>query len=127
MRIAALLILMTLFIFSCNKPVVKYNPDFEGTWRTVSTYDSTLNETLVSEIILDGKEGAYYNSCRDTCGENLCDCIVVQTGKAVMNSSKDQMKFGSSNYPVSIQQEPTLDPNGNWFMIIDNKTFYKTN
>jgi hypothetical protein len=127
MRYTFIFLVMTLLILSCNKPVVKYNPDFEGTWRTASTFDTTLNETLVSEIILEGKEGAYYNSCRDTCGNNLCDCIVVQTGKPVMNSTKDQMKFGTSSYPVSIQQEPTLDPNGNWFMIIDNKTFFKTN
>ncbi len=114
-------------ITSCNKPVYKYNPDFEGTWRTESVYDSIINETVVNEIIIEGKDGAYYNSCRDTCAEKLCDCIVIQTGRAVMNNSKDQLKFGSRNYAISIQQEPKIDSNGNWSMIIDNKTFFKTN
>lgn len=125
MKYVIALTVVMFSIISCNKPVYKYNPDFEGQWRTVSAYDSIINETVASEIVIDGKDGAYYNSCRDTCTEHLCDCIVTQSGKAVMNSSKDQMKLGSSNYAIGIQQEPTQDANGNWSMIIDNKTFYK--
>lgn len=124
----------TVFIFSsifivflftaCNKPVYKYNPDFEGKWRTIPVYDSLLNTTTGSEILIDGEDGSFQNSC-NPCGADLCNCISHQIGKAVMNSSKTQMKIGSSSYPLSIDEEPNIDASGNWTMKIQGLRYYK--
>jgi hypothetical protein len=106
--------------------VYKYNANFEGKWRTIPTFDSLVNETVTSEIVIDGADGLFNNSCRQICGDNLCDCLSQQVGKAVMNTSKTQMKIGSSAaYPITIQQEPYQDNAGNWVMKVEGLTFYK--
>lgn len=117
---------LLLVLSNCNKPVYKYNPNFEGKWRTIPTFDSLVNVTVTSEIVIDGADGLFNNSCREVCGENLCDCLSQQVGKAVMNTSKTQMKIGSSSaYPISIEQEPYQDNSGNWVMKVEGLTFYK--
>lgn len=113
-----------LVISACNKPVYKYNSDFEGTWRTIPVYDSVLQFTSTSEIIIAGADGSYKNSC-NTCGVDLCSCISSQTGKAVMNDSKTQMRMGSKGYALSIDEEPAIDSNGVWTMKIQGLRYYK--
>jgi hypothetical protein len=115
---------VVFIIVSCNKPVYKYNSDFEGTWRTPVVYDTILNKNVVSEILIDGADGTYSNTC-DPCGVDLCDCISYQVGRAVMNTSKTQMKIGSNSYALTIQDEPSINAIGQWTMIIRNQTYYK--
>ena len=120
-----LLISATTIIVACNKPVYKYNADFEGTWRSLVVYDTILNANVVSEILIDGADGWYKNTC-SPCGADLCNCISTQVGKAVMNTSKTQMKIGSSNSLVlTIQEEPNIDANGIWTMKIQGLRYYK--
>lgn len=114
-----------LLISGCNKPVYKYNFDFEGTWRTPVTYDTILDKNVISEIIIDGLDGSFKNSC-DPCAVNLCNCISTQVGKAVMNSTKSQMRIGSSSaYPLFIDEEPNIDLNGFWTMKIKGLRYYR--
>lgn len=115
---------IVLLLFACNKPVYKYNKDFEGTWRTIPVYDSLLQYISVSEITIDGADGLYKNSCKP-CGSDLCDCVSNQVGKAVMNDSKTQMKIGSNGYPLTIDEEPNVDSNGNWTMKIKGIRYYR--
>lgn len=112
-------------LVACNKPVYKYNPDFEGKWRSPVVYDTILNANVVSEIYIEGTDGWYKNTC-SPCGIDLCNCISNQVGKAVMNTSKTQMKIGSSNSLVlTIQEEPNIDANGVWTMKIQGLRYYK--
>jgi hypothetical protein len=120
----AFMLLITLVV-SCNKPVYKYNANFEGTWRSLPVYDSLLNKITQSEIVIDGADGSFKNSCEPCNTNELCNCVSYQVGKAVMNSSKDQMKIGSSGYALPIDQEPTVDANGVWTMIIKGTTYYR--
>lgn len=114
-----------LVLFACNKPVYKYNADFEGIWRTPLVYDTILNKNVMSEIVIDGAEGSFKNTC-DPCGVDLCACVSTQVGKAVMNTSKTQMKIGSSNsYLFTIQEEPNIDANGLWTMKIRGSRYYR--
>ncbi|OFZ64394.1 MAG: hypothetical protein A3D92_15885 [Bacteroidetes bacterium RIFCSPHIGHO2_02_FULL_44_7] len=115
---------LVLVLSACNKPVYKYNPDFEGTWRTIPVYDSVLNYISTSEIIINGPDGSYKNSC-STCGTELCACISVQSGKAEMNDTKTEMRMGSKGFGLSIDEEPNIDANGAWTMVIQGLRYYK--
>jgi hypothetical protein len=118
-------LLLIFSLISCNKPVYKYNPDFEGKWRTVLVYDSNINTNVMCEIIIDGAEGSFKNTC-NPCGVDLCNCISSQTGKAVLNSDKTQMKIGSSNALVlSIDEEPNIDSSGLWTMKIRGLRYFR--
>ena len=111
---------------SCDKPVYKYNSNFEGTWRTVTQFDSTFNKIVTSEIVIDGRDGRFSYACETICGSELCDCNITQVGKAVMNSTKTQLKIGStSSFPLTIEQEPYQDNNGTWKMKVYGLTFIK--
>ncbi len=117
-------VLVFLTVVSCNKPVYKYNSNFEGTWRTLLVYDDILDTEVMSEIVIQGEEGTYKNTCRP-CGTDLCDCLNTHVGKAVMNSSRTQMRIGSSNYALRIDEEPNIDGNGAWTMKIQGLRYYR--
>lgn len=116
--------LLLCFAFvSCNKIATKYNPNFEGTWRTVPVYDSTLGVVVQSEIVIQGQEGAFKNACKP-CDGSLCNCMNEQFGKAVVDMSHTQLRIGSGNYPLSINQEPK-DSSGIWTMRINNLKYIR--
>lgn len=126
MKTSYLFFLLTIGLIGCNKSVFKYNSDFEGTWRTVTQFDSTFNKIVTSEIVIQGKDGRFSYACETICGTELCDCSFTQVGKAVMSSSKTQLKIGStSSFPLTIEQEPYQDNNGIWKMKVYGLTFIK--
>ena len=125
-RIFCSILAISLLLFACNKPVYKYNADFQGKWQTIPVYDSLLNATTMSEILIDGEDGSFKNSCNPCANQELCNCISVQIGKAVMNSTKTHMKIGSSNsYQLSIDEEPKVDANGVWTMKIQGLKYFR--
>ena len=87
-------------------------------------YDDILDTEVMSEIVIQGEEGTYKNTCRP-CGTDLCDCLNAHVGKAVMNSSRTQMRIGSSNYALRIDEEPNIDGNGVWTMKIQGLRYYR--
>lgn len=120
--------LFTVLLFAgCDKPLLKYNPDFEGKWRTVTYYSEDYADTITSELVFQGKDGAYNYGCREFCDEDqLCDCITQQAGRTVVNKPKTQMKIGSTAaYPLTIDVEPYQDVNGVWRMEINGEEFIK--
>lgn len=120
-----LFLLIAVFIAaSCDKPVYKYNQNFEGTWRTSVIYDTILNKNVQSEIVIDGKDGSFRNTC-DPCGTDLCNCISYSAGQAVMNADKTQMKIGSNGFPLTIQKEPYEEPDGTWAMKVGGLIYYR--
>lgn len=120
-----IVISLLLFLFiACNKPVYKYNQDFEGTWKTELVYDEVLEANVMSEIVIDGEDGSFKNTCRP-CSAGLCDCLNTHVGKAVMNSSRTQMRIGSSNYALRIDEEPNIDSSGIWTMKIQGLRYYR--
>ncbi|MES2798436.1 MAG: hypothetical protein V4638_00340 [Bacteroidota bacterium] len=114
---------LTLLTIACNKFLFEYNSDFEGTWKTIPVYDSVLNSNVQSEIVIDGKEGSFKNACQP-CGPDLCNCIDVQFGKAVVNLSNDQIRIGSGSYPLTIDEEPYYQDTV-WVMKVHGLTYYK--
>jgi hypothetical protein len=119
-----ILLLIGFLITSCNKPVYKYNKDFEGTWQTELVYDELFETYVMSEIVIDGEDGTFKNAC-SPCSEGLCDCLNTHVGKAVMNSSRTQMRIGSSNYALSIDEEPNMNSSGVWTMKVQGLRYYR--
>jgi hypothetical protein len=125
MRIISFFILSVVLLLSaCNKPVYKYNKNFEGKWQTALTFDDVINLSVISEIVNDGADGTFKNACQP-CSAGLCDCLNSQVGKAVMNSTRTEMKIGSSGYPLRIDEEPAIDSNGVWTMKIQGLRYYR--
>ena len=120
-----LAVLLIISVASCNKPVYKYNADFEGTWRTVTVYDTILDKIVQSEIVIDGKDGSFKNTCEPCNTNELCNCVSFQVGKAVMNDTKTQMRIGSNGFPLTIDQEPKVNSSGVWTIIIKGQTYYR--
>lgn len=119
------MLLVALFILgSCNKPAYKYNKEFEGVWRTIPVYDATLNSEILSEIVIQGEDGSFRNAC-NPCGDDLCNCVNYQAGKAVLNSSKTHLRIGSSSIALTIDEEPNLDSNGVWTMKVQSLRYYR--
>lgn len=111
---------------SCNKKASSYNSDMVGSWYTLPDYDSTYGTVRRSELIIEKRDGLYNYSCKDTCDEHLCDCVVQQSGRAVVSFEKDRLRIGSSSsYSLTIDKEPYQNELGEWIMIIDGLTFYK--
>lgn len=124
--ISSATVLLTLIVVCCDKYVVKYNPKFEGKWRTVTGYNENFDDTTTSMLIIDGKEGSYKYGCRTICADDLCDCVYTQAGRAVVNKQHTQMKIGSSNaYALPIDVEPYQDANGVWRLELNGEQFIK--
>lgn len=125
--IPILLSIVLTVMYSCNKPVYKYNKDFEGNWLTNIVYDSLLNANVQSQIKIDGPDGFYNGICEVCSDGGYCNCLTVHTGKAVMNSDRTEMKIGSggNTYPLRIEEEPNIDSDGNWTMKVQGLRFYK--
>lgn len=121
------MIVLFFVLFACNKPVYKYNKDFEGNWYTDRIYDTYLNDTVRSQIYIDGKKGKFNNTCLEVCAPDLCECISKEEGNAEMNSSKTQMKIGSANgsKPLIINKEPYQETDGSWKMEVNNLIYTK--
>lgn len=123
---SSLFLSLLLATSSCNKKASSYNPDMVGSWYTVPAYDSTYGTVRRSELIIEKRDGLYNYRCKDTCDEHLCDCVVQQSGRAVINFDKDRLRIGSSSsYSLTIDKEPYQNELGEWVMIIDGLTFYK--
>ena len=118
------LLVCGFLVQSCNKPVYKYNKEFEGTWQTEFVYDELLETYVMSEIVIDGEDGTFKNTC-SPCSEGLCNCLNTHVGKAVMNSSRTQMRIGSSNYALTIDEEPNIDSFGVWTMKVQGLRYYR--
>lgn len=128
MKVSIILFAFTaLFVLSCNKTVVDYNKDFEGQWRSEKQIASGSTDSVQSEIVIDGDDGIYRYTCSSVCAANLCECAVMHSGKAVVNSNKTYMKIGTSgSYPLSIDEEPSIETaTGKWTMVIHGLRYYK--
>lgn len=118
-----LVLSLSMLIVSCNKSVVAYNGDFKGHWRTIE--DESYPGTTRSEVIFDGKDGAYNIYCTGESGDYLSNCANSSKGKAVISSDHKLIKIGSqSTITLSVDEEPN-QVNGQWQMKLNGDTYYK--
>jgi len=114
-------------LIACNKPVYKCNKEFEGNWLTEVIYDSTLQINVQSQLKIEGEDGLYKGICQPCADGTFCSCIANHAGKAVMNSTKTEMKIGTggNTYPLKIDEEPNIGSDGKWTMKIEGLRFYR--
>lgn len=125
MKHILLLTAATLLLLACNKPLLKYNSDFEGTWYSETQYNPVLEKFVGDELTFSGKEGTYQVDCKDTCGTNLCDCTGKLTGKAEINQQRTIIRLNSQTpRSMSLDTEP-YEQGGYWFMEVDGKLYKK--
>jgi hypothetical protein len=125
MKKTILLATVCLLLLACNKPLVKYNSDFEGTWYSETQYNPTMQKFVGDELTFSGKEGTYQVDCADTCGTNLCDCTGKLTGKAEINQQRTIIRLNSQTPRTFTLDTEPYEQGGSWFMEIDGKTYKK--
>lgn len=125
MKKIILLTALTLVLFACNKPLLKYNSDFEGTWYSETQYNPDLQVFVGDELVFSGKEGSYQVDCKDTCGTNLCDCTGKLSGKAEINQQRTIIRLNSQTpRTFNLNTEP-YEQGGSWYMEVDGKKYKK--
>lgn len=116
---------LALYMFACNKPLLKYNADFEGTWYSEPQYNSTMGVFVSDELTFSGTQGTYQVDCKDTCTTNLCDCTAKLTGKAEVNQQRTMIRLNSQTPRTFNLEEEPYQQGSTWFMKVDGKTYKK--
>ncbi|TSJ40099.1 hypothetical protein [Fluviicola chungangensis] len=125
MKKIILLTTLTLVLFACNKPLLKYNSDFEGTWYSEPQYNSVMGVFVSDELVFSGKEGSYQVDCQDTCSTNLCECTGKITGTPEINKQHTIIRLNSQTpRTFSLDAEP-YEQGGSWYMEVDGKKYKK--
>lgn len=110
---------------ACNKPLLKYNSDFEGTWYSEPQYNSTFGVFVSDELVFSGKEGSYQVDCKDTCTTNLCDCTGKITGTPEINKQRTIIRLNSQTPRTFNLDAQPYEQGGSWYMEIDGKKYKK--
>jgi hypothetical protein len=114
-----------LLLLACNKPLLKYNSNFEGTWYSEPQYNPVLEAFVSDELVFSGKEGSYQVDCKDTCTTNLCECTAKITGTPEINKQRTIIRLNSQTpRTFQLDAEP-YEQGGSWFMEVDGKTYKK--
>ncbi|MNJ85826.1 hypothetical protein D3C87_33060 [compost metagenome] len=116
---------LLILVSSCNKPLLKYNSDFEGTWYSEAQYNSVMGKFVCDELTFSGTSGTYQVDCQDTCAANLCVCTGKLTGKAEINQQRNKIRLNSQTPRVFVLDTEPYEQGGYWFMEVDGKTYKK--
>jgi hypothetical protein len=125
MKKVFLFVTTCLLLIACNKPLLKYNSDFEGTWYSEPQYNPDLGVFVSDELVFSGKEGSYQVDCKDTCTTNLCDCTAKITGTPEINKQHTIIRLNSQTQRTFQLDAEPYEQGGFWFMEVDGKTYKK--
>lgn len=115
-----------LFVFtSCNvEQIEKYNPDFEGKWRTETYNSPTVGGMVRNYIIIDGRDSGLGIACQTDC--ELCDCLVFEAGRVRIHKSTKELQVGGTvNQIMHVQEEPFINEEGIWEFIMNDLSYFK--
>jgi hypothetical protein len=125
MKIGFYLLTALAILAGCNKPLLKYNSDFEGIWFSETQYNPDLQVFVSDELVFSGKNGTYQVDCKDTCTTNLCECTGKLTGVAEVNQQRTIIRLNSQTpRTFQLDAEP-YEQGGEWYMEIDGKKYKK--
>jgi hypothetical protein len=110
---------------SCNVlDVEKYNPDFNGHWRTAIFFSPAAGDSIRNYLIIDGKDSGLGIACDKN--NSLSNCLVFQTGKVKINTSNGYLQIGNSVQNTRrVDKEPYLNNNSEWEMVLDSLVYSK--
>jgi hypothetical protein len=125
-NVPTLIILFSfLLLVSCNvQDVERYNPDFQGNWRTNVFYSPSAGDSIRNYIIIDGKDSALGIACDKNV--QLGSCLIFQSGKVKINKSTMFLQIGNSIQNTRrVDVEPYLINNSEWEMVLDSLVYSK--
>jgi len=124
-RFHAFLLFGCFAMASCNVlDVEKYNPDFNGHWRTAIFFSPAAGDSIRNYLIIDGKDSGLGIACDKN--NSLSNCLVFQTGKVKINTSNGYLQIGNSVQNTRrVDKEPYLNNNSEWEMILDSLVYSK--
>ena len=125
MKNILLLTASCLLLLACNKPLLNYNSDFEGTWYSEAQYNSVMGVFVSDELTFSGTQGTYQVDCKDTCSTNLCECTGKLVGKAEVNQQRTIIRLNSQTPRTFTLDAEPYQQGDYWFMKIDGKTYKK--
>lgn len=124
--IVLLFIIMTLLaITSCNiEDIEKYNDDFVGSWRTDVHFSATKGDSIRHYLTIDGSDSGFGIGCK--VDEPFEECLDFKTGKVKYNKASKGIQVGNSVKQIHyVQQEPHINDEGKWIMVIDKVSYYR--
>lgn len=125
MKKVFLFVTTCLLLIACNKPLLKYNSNFEGTWYSEPQYNPGLEAFVSDELVFSGKEGSYQVDCKDTCTTNLCECTAKITGTPEINKQRTIIRLNSQTQRTFQLDAEPYEQGGFWFMKVDGKVYKK--
>lgn len=124
-RFYILPLFVLVLLASCNKPLLKYNSEFEGTWYSEPQYNSVMGKFVSDQFTFSGKTGTYLIDCQDTCAPNLCTCTGTLTGTSEINQQRDKIRLNSQTPRVFELNAEPYQEGSYWYMEVDGKKYKK--
>lgn len=120
-----LLLFSFLFMTACNvQDIEKYNDDFIGEWRTDIYFSPTKGDSIRNYLTVDGHDSGLGLACETD--DPFEKCLYFQAGKVKYNKASKGIQIGNSVQQVHyVDQEPYVNGNGKWELIIDSISYYK--
>lgn len=114
-----------LLITSCSvQDIEKYNEDFTGEWRTDVYYSPTKGDSIRNYLTIDGHDSGFGIACEKD--DPFEKCLSIQTGKIKYNKASKGIQIGNSVQQIHyVEQEPFINSQGKWELVIDNISYYK--
>ena len=117
--------LCLFFLLSaCNvQEIEKYNPDFKGSWKSLPVNSPSVGNVM-NFLTVDGKDGGIGIACQVDCP--FCNCASFYAGRVKINTSDNTMQVGGTVGQIfNINEEPFINEDGEWELIIDNVSYFK--
>ncbi|MEX2484264.1 MAG: hypothetical protein WED10_06890 [Brumimicrobium sp.] len=114
-----------LLLFSCSvQDIEKYNEDFKGSWKSDKYYSASAGDTIRNYLKIDGKDSGFGLACKKD--SEFTDCLYFQSGKAKYNKASKGLQIGNSVQQIyRIDEEPHVNNNGEWQIMIDSIPYYR--
>ncbi len=114
-----------LFFTSCSvQDIEKYNEDFIGQWRTDVYFSPTKGDSIRNYLTIDGKDSGFGIACK--IDDPFEECLSFQGGKVKFNKASKGIQIGNSVQQIHyVDQEPYVNSQGQWELIIDSVSYYK--
>lgn len=118
------LALMLVYTSCSVKELEKYNEDFKGDWRSTVYYSPQAGDSIRNYLKVDGKNSAFGLLCDKN--DEFDGCLYYQQGKAKYNKASKGLQVGNSVQNIyRIDQEPFINNDGFWEVVIDSVSYYK--
>lgn len=118
--------IFVLIVFSsCSvQELEKYNEDFKGDWRTDVYFSPQAGDSIRNYLKVDGNNSAFGLLCDKS--DDFEGCLYFQQGKAKYNKANQGLQIGNSVQNIyHINQEPFINSDGVWEMLIDSVSYFK--